>query len=303
MQAGTPRPRRAAPATTTAGRGGGQVGLDGVDAVEVAGPVLGERAGPAGDPDLERRAAQRHRVGQVGQRRRRPARRRRGPARRSSPSRPTEARSHTVPSPCEVRPLRRGPRAGGDRAALDPGHEEAAAVELAVDRAERSHGERDEGHRRVGDGGQQRGRPRRRAGGPGRPPARRRWPARRRRPRARGRSSRATRQPLAGRARARRRGRLTTSTPRAASVGRARRRPARPCRRAGAKNTGAVGSATAARCARQASISDARAAAGRGVELRHGGGQAQLVGVAGVDAADERVDQALGHLVAEPARG
>ena len=68
----------------------------------------------------------------------------------------------------------------------------------------------------------------------------------------------------------------------------------------GAKNTGASGSATAARWRAAGLDEDGCAAAGGRVELRDGGGQAQLVGVAGVDAADQRVDQPLERLVAEP---
>ena len=56
----------------------------------------------------------------------------------------------------------------------------------------------------------------------------------------------------------------------------------------------------AARCAWQASMRDGRPLRSGGVELRHRGREAQLVGVAGVDAADQRIDQALGRLVAEP---
>jgi hypothetical protein len=40
---------------------------------------------------------------------------------------------------------------------------------------------------------------------------------------------------------------------------------------------------------------------GEGVgDLRSHGPQAQVVGIAGVDAADQRADQAVEHLVAEP---
>ena len=58
----------------------------------------------------------------------------------------------------EVRPLGRRPRAGGDRAALDPRDEEPAGIELAVDRLP---GDRqaDHGHGGVRDGGQQGGHP------------------------------------------------------------------------------------------------------------------------------------------------
>ena len=50
-----------------AGRGGDQVGLDGADAVEVAGAVLRERSDPAAHAHLGRVAVQRHRVAQVGE--------------------------------------------------------------------------------------------------------------------------------------------------------------------------------------------------------------------------------------------
>ena len=92
------------------------------------------------------------------------------------------------------------------------------------------------------------------------------------------------------RARPRRRGRRGRATRASTSA---------PMPPRGAKNTGRAGSATAARWARQASTRAARTAADGRVELRDRGRQAEPVGVAGVDAADQRVDQPLGGLVAE----
>ena len=146
-----------------AGGGGGEVGVDLVDTREVAGAVLGERAGPAGDAGLADGAAQRHRVGEVGDDRVDAARRRRGRARR----RRRRGRPTPAATPCRrrarcghfadvheqaviVRPSTRGTR--------KPLPSSSRSIGVAVD------GERDERHRRVGDRGEERRRRRRRAG-------------------------------------------------------------------------------------------------------------------------------------------
>ena len=152
MQAGTPSPRRAAPATATCGAPAASGPFDGVDTVEVAGRVLGERARPAGDPDLRRIAGDAHRRAQVvdGPGRAAPASSR--AMARSSPWRPADSRMTTGSGPSPH--FADGPRARREQRPCRAGDEEAAAVEPVGDGGggERH---RDQHHRCVLDSGEQ----------------------------------------------------------------------------------------------------------------------------------------------------
>ena len=151
------RPRPAGPRPASA-MPSGQRPLDGVDAVEVARRVLGERRGPPVDPHLRRRAGDRHRLLEVGRAGGRRGRRRRAtsaPLVAAPPGRGPHHGGAVAGVGREVGPLGARPRAGGERGALDPGHEEAAPVERPAEVVERE-GEDDDRDRGVLDAGQQR---------------------------------------------------------------------------------------------------------------------------------------------------
>ena len=305
MQAGIPDARgSSAPATTTPGSSARTAASIAVDhAVEVAAAgTAGTTRAPACDPD---RASAEPSIAECRPRsasdRLEQLRRRRGAARRSSPSRPSETRRTTVPSAVASAPT------------------SASRTSTAVTTAAPACGTRyplpsaqpwpaaSPGYASVDhdDVGVRRSRPSMRR--PRRPaavaPAAGRSRGRRRRRRCRRRALAVEPHTC------RRRGSMPVDRRR--QCGSRRRRlptvaatsrstsapiPARGRRRSGARRRSPSAHAPHGPEQAAAAPAAARASCGRRPE-------AERVGVAGVDAADERVDEALEHLVAEPVAG